>query len=565
MGRLARFIRFYTEDDEGNKPKPGVWKTLKGALIHITDALASPMQKCEVTLEPIQDLHGQDAPYPAGGGKNKFSSDNGTYGIWISSNGGITQYPTGYVSDYIDVLQSNNYALSLINTNENFYSIIIVLYDSSDAFIERQIDYAGGNYPKILNPPENAAKCRIGVTSVGQDAITKSIVDSFKIQLEEGSTATPWSPYENICPITGWTGTSVKISSIQPDAQGVITLSPIQAGEGDPAPTNIRSITAPLTFTRDDNSTVTVYDGTLDTKNRVLVSNADMAILTHTMAWTKAGTTSSSSYFYLDTPVVNGKSTASWGDVNTIASWAIKAGSKSSDSLTKGKYYWTTSTGAWRVGYGNTDATIEEFLAFLEQNPLQVVCQLNTPVTYNLSETELNRALNAIGGGVYSVTFPDTVYGGKYNFVDGKGDSNLAEVDLGTLTWSYNTGTPKIFYANVSGKENNLDNSGLCSMYPISQYNAGGISSARTILSDADKLSCLSKGTTNPNIYIRDDSYSDAVSFKTAMSGVQLVYELAEPIEIQLTPQEISTLAEENNVWSNTNGNTTIIYKAQAE
>ena len=42
----------------------GIWKTVTGTLIHITDALASPMQKCEVSLEPIQDLHGQDAPYP---------------------------------------------------------------------------------------------------------------------------------------------------------------------------------------------------------------------------------------------------------------------------------------------------------------------------------------------------------------------------------------------------------------------------------------------------------------------------------------------------------------------
>ena len=39
-----------------------IWKTVTGALIHLTDALASPMQKCEVTLEPIQEGSGDPSP-----------------------------------------------------------------------------------------------------------------------------------------------------------------------------------------------------------------------------------------------------------------------------------------------------------------------------------------------------------------------------------------------------------------------------------------------------------------------------------------------------------------------
>ena len=34
------------------------------------------------------------------------------------------------------------------------------------------------------------------------------------------------------------------------------------------------------------------------------------------------------------------------------------------------------------------------------------------------------------------------------------------------------------------------------------------------------------------------------------MNGVQLVYELADPQTIQLTPQEIKLLVGDNNVWS---------------
>ena len=39
-----------------------IWKTVTGTLIHITDALASPMQKCEVTIEPLQSGSGDPSP-----------------------------------------------------------------------------------------------------------------------------------------------------------------------------------------------------------------------------------------------------------------------------------------------------------------------------------------------------------------------------------------------------------------------------------------------------------------------------------------------------------------------
>lgn len=56
MSRLSRFIHFYTDEDEGNGGggDPGILKTVSGALIHITDALAKPLKKLVVNLEPIQ-------------------------------------------------------------------------------------------------------------------------------------------------------------------------------------------------------------------------------------------------------------------------------------------------------------------------------------------------------------------------------------------------------------------------------------------------------------------------------------------------------------------------------
>ena len=77
MGRLARFIYFFTDSDDGKRPEPQpVEKTVRGAIVHITDALAEPARKLTAYIEPLQDLHGYDAPWPAGGGKNLFDKDH---------------------------------------------------------------------------------------------------------------------------------------------------------------------------------------------------------------------------------------------------------------------------------------------------------------------------------------------------------------------------------------------------------------------------------------------------------------------------------------------------------
>ena len=63
-------------------------------------------------------------------------------------------------------------------------------------------------------------------------------------------------------------------------------------------------------------------------------------------------------------------------------------------SLYPNEYYWTdNANGYWRIGYGTPDTTLEEFLAFLNNTPLQVVCQLQSPTTYQLTPTEVTTLL----------------------------------------------------------------------------------------------------------------------------------------------------------------------------
>ena len=85
------------------------------------------------------------------------------------------------------------------------------------------------------------------------------------------------------------------------------------------------------------------------------------------------------------------------------------------------------------------------------------------------------------------------------------------KVDLGSLDWNIEVGQQR-FVVGVSGLKNypTRNDTLLCS-----KYNAS--------ISGTDKYIF----TTNGNIYIYDSDYTDAITFKTAMSGVYLYYELA--------------------------------------
>ena len=47
---------------------------VSGDVCRFVSTARLPLESLELKMEPVQDLHGQEYPYPAGGGKNKFDS-----------------------------------------------------------------------------------------------------------------------------------------------------------------------------------------------------------------------------------------------------------------------------------------------------------------------------------------------------------------------------------------------------------------------------------------------------------------------------------------------------------
>ena len=156
----------------------------------------------------------------------------------------------------------------------------------------------------------------------------------------------------------------------------------------------------------------------------------------------------------------------------------------------------------------------------------------------------------ASDGQAYTATLPQTVYGGTVDLVSGELVVDRVMVDLGTLNWSEEVDGVYSTRALVGQIKEPFTNTEvpnvLCSQYVSASYIqlwAQQLDGSITVIWSASGA--------HGRIWVRDSRFTDAAAFKTSMSGVYLVYELATPQTIQLTPQEIRTLLGTNNVWSN--------------
>ncbi len=190
-----------TDETTGLDSKaPVILETVSGAIASFDDgADGMPVKKLVANIEPVQDLHGYSNPWPAGGGKNQFSS------IVYLSNRTIDDDGTIISNNSYDVYKINfssgTYTISFSDSNTTASkSVRIGYYQSDDSFIElyRYEYISGANVVASFSVPAGTAYLLIALRKTTSN-----------VQLELGSTATDYAPYSNICPISGHTGASV--------------------------------------------------------------------------------------------------------------------------------------------------------------------------------------------------------------------------------------------------------------------------------------------------------------------------------------------------------------------
>jgi len=185
--------------------KAGILRdTVSGAIASfVPDSTVPNLLGLDVHLEPIQDLHGYDSPWPAGGGKNKADypamiaagaveqSDGSLYVAIASSFSNTKAYQHDGSSGQIAV----TFTYKNASTSRGLFPSIVYTDGTRDVLPVNVGSTTFTTVTKVSNGSKTVDYVLFGYGS--------NVRTWFYIQVESGTTSTSWTPYSNICPISG--------------------------------------------------------------------------------------------------------------------------------------------------------------------------------------------------------------------------------------------------------------------------------------------------------------------------------------------------------------------------
>ena len=472
-------------------------RTTSGAVASFEDGADGMMVKeLVIDIDPIQDLHGYSSPWPAGGNKNvlpTFDPNNppsvAGLTISVSQDGKITISGTVSSTTTIDAPDgtwtwdgTSSYWLSGCPSGGNVgtsYSLRVNSTSNENAYSEYDVGSGHVLSASMGSIANTSLKFRIVLRAGTYSNLT------FAPMLEAGSAKTSYSPYSNICPITGWTGCEVGIYGKNLfDKTSSFVPSKYISDNGEIGSNVAYSYCED--YIRVKPSTTYVFSGDVLGNNSTIYN----------------------SVAYYD----KGKKFLSRFLPSTFGINAV----------------FTTPDNCCYIRFNASNANRDVNTIQLEEGLTATAYEPYTGNTYPISWQ----------------SSAGTVYGGKLNVTTGELTVDMASVDMGTLTWNKDDGIP-IFRSMQSDVTNSMKFYGdlLCSEYIPVKKQPNQMLDLEISVTNAQVL---------PILRVYDSRYSDATTFKSAMSGVQLVYELATPLTYTLTPAEVTTLLNRNNIFADT-------------
>ena len=189
--------------------------TASGSVASFTDgADGLSLKSLVVNIDPVQDLHGYDSPWPAGGGKNLLnvtastSTVNGvTY--TVESDGTIKLSGTATERSVFKIAENFTLKAGTYKLNGSPQTIPVYCY----------LNFNGGGISatETVNSFDILFTLTEDVTTdyvrldIASGTNTNGLVFKPMIRLSSVTDAT-YAPYENICPISGWTQVDVEQS-----------------------------------------------------------------------------------------------------------------------------------------------------------------------------------------------------------------------------------------------------------------------------------------------------------------------------------------------------------------
>lgn len=188
--------------------------TYQGEIVNFSTLAGDKITSARADFHPIQDLHGYDSPWPAGGGKNKLPPNYSGGASLVTS--GVTYTNTDGVVNVTGTPTGNAYYGLFPNTDGQRLPLPSGTYTIScqETTADCKVNFnVVGGVSSVLNANQHRytftlssdGEMYANILTNGNSAVNLTL----HIQIESGSTATSWEPYSNICPISGRTGLSV--------------------------------------------------------------------------------------------------------------------------------------------------------------------------------------------------------------------------------------------------------------------------------------------------------------------------------------------------------------------
>ena len=465
-------------------------KTASGNPITITDAAPVNAVDVSVDVEPIQDLHGYSYPWVGGAGKNKCEPK-----YYVSNDYDGTTYTDvagdGTLTELI-TLGAGTYTfsiklLSLPNTNRSI------------SFNTAQ--YSGALWGVGALNTKTVGTVYSGTVTLESETTFRAYLygsggGTFKIQMqiESGDEYTSFAPYSNICPISGRTEENVE-----------------RCGK------NLFDGTSVLDCYLDDS-------GTIEESNRNAVIYTRCRPNTTYTVSKNAGNRFRVAY-----------TTESVVEIGTPFSGKINNDTGTSITITTGANAKYIVAWVWNAESSTKTAMI---------NSVQVE-ENNQPTTYEPYQ-----------GKTYTIDFGQTVYKARVYPTKGYAELIGAVVEADGSSdenWSITNNRFLLDDFIASDKpcanDTTLNNIFSCNSYVGKDLN--------WIYANRNDDNAVAIGASNRSIYVLDNitqkiGSKDLSAWKTYLSNnpLQVCYELATPITIQLTPQQIKLLENTNTLYA---------------
>ena len=183
-------------------------------MIAIEDKIVA-LNDVSVTMQPIQSLHGYSHPWPAGGGANKLDPIavfGGAQSIYDVNADGTVTVKSSDSRSWVNVPELQLPAGTYNISKDNATGLSSVRLSTEGYSKDHYFNPVGG-YTFTFSEP-SSIKVKMSYASATYPKTEKP-------QIVIGQTPpTAWTPYSNICPITGRTGVSVFVgpTTAQADA-----------------------------------------------------------------------------------------------------------------------------------------------------------------------------------------------------------------------------------------------------------------------------------------------------------------------------------------------------------